>query len=212
MTERMASMEYEKLNMNETHHISDSFSEKRYVQMLRASKVNHGNILDCGIGSGEGGKVVKTNLPNCLLYGIDVVKSRASFQMEQYQDVRYGSILESGYEDDFFHLVLAGELIEHLSVDDIDTFILEVFRILKPGGVFCLTTPNPNDIKMRLRGGSVFGGSHISQHFIRETKIRLRLKSFRVVKCFGTGKMSLIIGRRFPKFLYGSYMLVSIKS
>ena len=44
------------------------------------------------------------------------------------------------YEDSYFDMVLAGELIEHLF--NPDHLLSQVYRVLKKGGYFILTTPN----------------------------------------------------------------------
>lgn len=44
------------------------------------------------------------------------------------------------FEDDFFDLIFAGEIIEHLINPDI--FLEEVNRILSPDGILILSTPN----------------------------------------------------------------------
>jgi ubiquinone/menaquinone biosynthesis C-methylase UbiE len=204
-------MEYEKLNSVEEWHLTDTFSSSRYMQMCRSVKRHPSKILDIGIGSGIGGAIMRVQFPDSYIVGIDAVQERAQNSLENYDQLFYGSALESTFEEDFFDLIVAGELIEHIDTREVNNFLEEVFRILKPGGFFVFTTPNPNDIKMRLRRGSVLGGSHLSQHFISATKIRVQLASFRVVKVRGTGRTSKFIGTHFPKFLYGSYMLVAQK-
>ena len=180
--------------------------------MMKVAPNSPKTVLDIGIGSGMGGKIVKKYFPETQLYGIEAVGSRARVNSDYYAEIRYGSILDSQYSNETFDLILAAELIEHINVSEIEDFLHEVFRLLKHDGVFILTTPNPNSIKMKMLGGSVLGRSHLSQHFIRETKQRLKLSSFRVKKCLGTGKASLYIGRKFPKIFYGSFMIVASKS
>lgn len=46
------------------------------------------------------------------------------------------------FEDSSFDLVVSGESIEHISESDADIMVKEVFRVLVPGGNFCLDTPN----------------------------------------------------------------------
>lgn len=52
------------------------------------------------------------------------------------------------FKNNEFDTVLAGEIIEHLY--DVNTFLREVHRILKPKGQFLLTTPNLASIGARL--------------------------------------------------------------
>ena len=61
-----------------------------------------------------------------------------------------------------FDAVVAGEVIEHLVPEDVLPALSECVRVLRPGGRLLLTTPNPSDIKRRLRGQSILGGAHVS--------------------------------------------------
>lgn len=53
------------------------------------------------------------------------------------------------FDDSSFDVVTAFEIIEHLIFPEL--FIREIQRILKPGGVFCGSTPNVTRIKNRLQ-------------------------------------------------------------
>jgi SAM-dependent methyltransferase len=48
----------------------------------------------------------------------------------------------SAFADDTIDLVYAGQSIEHVTADEAQVVCREVRRILKPGGFFCLDTPN----------------------------------------------------------------------
>ena len=45
------------------------------------------------------------------------------------------------YKDDQFDLIVMSEVLEHLTGDPVNIFS-EIYRVLKPGGYFLLTTPN----------------------------------------------------------------------
>lgn len=204
-------MSYEDRNRVEGWHLTDSFTPLRYSQMVRSFKTTPQSILDIGIGSGVGGSILRARFPKSTIIGLDAVEERALSDLSQYDDVKFGLAAGSIFERESFDLIVAGELIEHIEPSEVDLFLREVFKILNPGGIFIFTTPNPSDVKSRIKKRSVLGGSHVSQHYIRETKIRLRMESFRVIKVEGTGNTSRFIGRKFPKFLYGSYMIYSSK-
>ena len=61
-------------------------------------------------------------------------------------DINLGAL---PYDDDSFDLVTASEVIEHLQ--DYRHLIREAHRLLKPGGLFVLTTPNVLNLKSRIR-------------------------------------------------------------
>jgi SAM-dependent methyltransferase len=51
----------------------------------------------------------------------------------------------SGFQSNSFDCVVAIEVLEHVEHDD--AFLQEVFRVLRPGGVFYMTTPNGDFVK-----------------------------------------------------------------
>lgn len=67
----------------------------------------------------------------------------------------------------FFDAVFANQVIEHLT--DLDNFVQEVHRVLKPGGYAVLCTENHsswNNIFALLIGDQPFTGPHISKKFL----------------------------------------------
>ena len=69
-------------------------------------------------------------------------KEAAEFAREHFGLVNYqlGDLHKIKYESSSFDFISCWHCIEH--VQDLDIFLKEVFRILKPGGVFYFTTPN----------------------------------------------------------------------
>jgi SAM-dependent methyltransferase len=55
-------------------------------------------------------------------------------------DYRHGDIGNIDYPDSYFDLVFMGEIIEHIY--DIEQCLKEMRRVLRPGGMLVLTTPN----------------------------------------------------------------------
>ena len=104
-------------------------------------------VLDLGAGRGAGLETAD-HFPRSLsrlkgrvawLSGCDV--DDAVLQNEHLDDRR---ILDPNgplpYEDATFDLVYSDWVIEHIA--DVDSFVSEVGRVLKPGGWFCAWTPN----------------------------------------------------------------------
>ena len=83
-------------------------------------------------------------------FGIDV--SRANVDAaSQYVDARQCDLNADRFpfDDAFFDLIFAGEIIEHLV--DTDGFLSEISRCLKIGGHAIITTPNLVSFENRLR-------------------------------------------------------------
>jgi len=78
-------------------------------------------------------------------------------------EIKNGSILEMPYESEYYDLVCAFDVVEH--VEDDATAIQELFRVCKPGGKILVTVPafmslwSTHDI--------------VNQHFRRYTKKQL---------------------------------------
>ena len=76
--------------------------------------------------------------------------------MAEYGRARYGlaikacALEEAGFEDGRFALVHASHLVEHLN--DPASFLDEALRVLAPGGLLVLTTPNAEGFQARLLG------------------------------------------------------------
>ncbi|MBZ5621441.1 MAG: methyltransferase domain-containing protein [Acidobacteriia bacterium] len=71
------------------------------------------------------------------------------------------------YQDEYFSTVLCCELLEHLEHDPMH-MMSEIYRILKPGGVLLLTTPNIASLRAI---GQVLRGAHPAS-FRRYTRIK----------------------------------------
>lgn len=61
------------------------------------------------------------------------------------EDLVYDDMTESRFADEEFDAVVAVEVLEHVERDD--QFLDEVARVLKPGGVFLMSTPNGDFVR-----------------------------------------------------------------
>ena len=60
-----------------------------------------------------------------------------------------GDIVCTGFPDNYFHIVWASHVLEH--VDDVESAIFEIFRILRHGGCAVLDVPMSFDVKTTRR-------------------------------------------------------------
>lgn len=127
-------------------------------------------------------------------------------------------------------LVIALEIIEHLY--DTDFFLSEIHRILKPGGLLILSTPNLASLTNRLKllfGGyphyleySLTGAGHIHLYTLPVLKSQLRKEDFRLQAAVSPNFLCPFITKKwFPEILkelcmflgdllpqFGSHLLV----
>lgn len=94
-------------------------------------------LLDLGAGAGI---VEQMNFKGCAarVYGVDLDERVMSNPM--LDEGRISDAGEIPYGDAFFDVVFSDNVVEHLQ--DPTSVFREVYRVLKPGGVFLFKTPN----------------------------------------------------------------------
>jgi SAM-dependent methyltransferase len=191
---------------------TDPFTDERYRQFLRWLPPRATDVLDVGCNTGRGGVVLRQARPALRLVALDLVQQRLDrLPAGVYDEVICGSATAIARPDQSLHAIVAGEFIEHLQPREAASFVHEAFRVLAIGGVLLLTTPNPGDVKRRLRGGTVLGGAHVSQHHPRALRLQLQMAGFGAVVLRGSGKVSRWLGTRVPLPIYGSYLAAAVK-
>jgi SAM-dependent methyltransferase len=104
-----------------------------------------GELLELGCGEGRG---VELLAPLATSYtGIDKIKEVVDRLGEKYPEYTFsdGVFPPFPYEDNTFDSIVTFQVIEHVKQDE--EFVKEIHRVLKPGGVALMSTPN---IKMTL--------------------------------------------------------------
>lgn len=109
-----------------------------------AAQITGGTVLDAGCGTGFGTAMLTQKAQ--LTVGIDIKDrlidyARQNYQQEglRFEEMDVGHI---GYPDNFFDVIIADELLEHLP--DHRPFMNEVMRLLKDDGLFICATVNGN--------------------------------------------------------------------
>ncbi|WP_204102426.1 MULTISPECIES: class I SAM-dependent methyltransferase [Spirulina sp. CCY15215] len=203
---------YESQNQLQTFSEDDPFTVERYEQFCRFFPQNVQRVLDVGCNTGRGGERLKTLNPALEIFGLDCVQNRLNALPDAYTGKIYGLSNDIPQDDESFDAIVAGEFLEHLYPSDVDRTLCEFQRILKIKGRLLLTTPHPHYLKNKLTGGTVYGVSHLTQHFPQILKLRLQMHGFSGVKILGSGKLSRYLGYYFPlKFVYGSYLIFGDK-
>ncbi|MCX7638982.1 MAG: class I SAM-dependent methyltransferase [Pyrinomonadaceae bacterium] len=104
--------------------------------------------LDIGFGAGALMQVAAEL--GWDVYGIEVSKSAVEQAKNLGFKVFHGELHEANYEDGFFDVVTASEILEHLY--EPQKLLNEVHRVLRPGGLFWATTPSSRGITPRFLG------------------------------------------------------------
>jgi 2-polyprenyl-3-methyl-5-hydroxy-6-metoxy-1,4-benzoquinol methylase len=201
--------------LNREQHVSetDPFTERRYEQFVRRLPARTLDILDVGCNTGRGGATLKRLRPALRITGLDCVPERvAALDPIAYDLGICGFTSAVPCEAGSFDAIVAGEFIEHLPPDAVFPTLCEFFRLLRLQGQLMLTTPNPRYFKNLLQNRSVLGGAHVSQHYPANLRRRLMDIGFSHVVIRGSGRVSNILGERFPvRAAYGSYLVCAVK-
>ncbi len=111
---------------------------KAYV--VAASMVS-GDLLETGCGEGRG---IDFLLPKIKSYtAIDKIKSAVERLQQKYPEGKFllGNIPPlNAFPDNSFETVISFQVIEHIKNDKL--FLQEMHRVLKPGGLALISTPN----------------------------------------------------------------------
>lgn len=102
------------------------------------------NVLDVGCGGGFSCEFMAKR--GAIVSGVDqsqkcieIAKAHANNHNLQI-DYQYGFAEELPYQDKTFDVVICVDVLEH--VEDIKKVIAEIYRVLKPNGLFCFDTIN----------------------------------------------------------------------
>ncbi|MDP4266084.1 MAG: methyltransferase domain-containing protein [Bacteroidota bacterium] len=95
-------------------------------------------VLEIGCGEGYGASILS---PYSKKYtGIDKYQTPNTENLKGIEFIQMKVPFLKGFNDNTFDVVVSFQVIEHIKQDDI--FISEINRVLKPGGIAILTTPN----------------------------------------------------------------------
>ena len=140
--------------------------------------------LDVGCGEGYGTKILAETSSEAKVVGLDISPGTIEKAKSKYKDdhcdfkVYDGKNIPAG--DASVDAVVSLQVIEHIRNDR--AFVAEVWRALKPGGLFILTTPN-RQIRL-LPGMRPWNAFHVREYYSADLKDLLR-EIFSVVNIHG---------------------------
>ncbi len=138
--------------------------------------------IDIGCGEGYGTDILSDKVSKIV--GLDVDEDTIQHAKKIHENAnidfqKYGGKIIP-FEDNTFDFAVSFQVIEHIPHDEL--YISEVYRVLKNGGIFILTTPNKTN---RLKPGQKpWNKYHIREYYPNELKDIL-LKHFDSVEILG---------------------------
>jgi SAM-dependent methyltransferase len=124
-----------------------------------------GRILDVGCGAGQFLTVARA--AGWEPHGVEVAGGVHDALLNRGLSIFDGELAEAAFSDGWFDVVHCAEVIEH--VLEPVALLREMERVLRPGGLLYLTTPNYDSVSRRLLGTKwrVLCREHISYFTVR---------------------------------------------
>ena len=135
----------------------------KYRSMVSAAEAH---VVDIGCGDGRLLDVLKASCPEgWRYYGVDWSEDAIERVRHKGYNGRTGDVSRLDLTDweEKFDLALMHQVIEH--VRDPRELLVKARRILKPGGVLSIETPDINAWDFRLLSRRYWAGYHIPRHF-----------------------------------------------
>ncbi len=117
----------------------------KFVKSIIEKYLTCENLTILDLGSGEGGTSVVFSEQNQVLgYDLNLIRlERQKNNSANYYKIN-GDASKLSFKDNSFDLIILQDVIEHLP--DARSLIIEIIRVLKPGGLVYMSTPNKYSI------------------------------------------------------------------
>lgn len=122
--------------------------EEKFREVIDSLPDATGKLLDVGCAAGSLTFLAASLRPNIEVTGVDVSASQVAFANSNIASLAPKSkfiaisATDLPFPNNSFDMVTSVELIEHLNSSENARLVAEVFRVLRPGGYWIVTTPN----------------------------------------------------------------------
>jgi len=150
-------------------------NEKRYLEIEKYNP--KGNLLDIGCASGFFLDVATKY--GLSIFGVELSEEAVKIARLKNKNIFHGTLEAAKYNNSFFDIVTIYDIIEH--VVDPNSMMKEVSRIIKPGGLIVITTPDTNSWHakiMRKNWGFIIPLEHLCYFSHLSMKLLLEKNGF----------------------------------
>jgi len=143
-------------------------------------------LLD--IGCGAGGLLLAARKNGWNAQGLDVAEPATGHVRTLGFDVFHGELHQAQFPAQHFDVITAAEILEHLSEPRL--LVQEVARVLRPGGLFWITTPHVRGLSARVLGlkwRCIWPPEHLQLFSVAGMKALLHDAGFRQIRFQTTG-------------------------
>lgn len=136
-----------------------------------------GRLLDVGFGVGD--LLDASRRAGWTVTGVELACAAVERARRRGIDAFHGTLAEARFDAASFDVVIASEIVEH--VTHVEPLLVDIARVLRPGGLLWATTPHARGISARVLGMSwsvVDPPSHVQLFSIRGLRELLRRSGF----------------------------------
>ncbi|MEG4104611.1 methyltransferase domain-containing protein [Microcoleus sp. S13_C5] len=177
-------------------------------------------ILDMGgySGSDERGALLQLGYPYLpeKLYILDFHPDQMMFpgpewsQQVNYQGCEieyvYGSMADlTCFQKNYFDLIWSGESIEHVTVEEAEKVLSEAYKLLKPGGILALDTPNRRATKVH-SPDSYIHAEHKIEYYYEDLCNLIEKHNFKILQTKGLIDLSTSIATSSMENFYHEFV------
>lgn len=121
-----------------------------YLPFVRAVVQSHANVLCLDLGCGRGEWLQLLTEQSIPARGVDLDPGMLQVARSKGLNVSQDDAVKvlQDLPDSSVSVVSAFHLVEHLAFQDLQTLILHAQRVLVPGGLLILETPNPDNLQV----------------------------------------------------------------
>ncbi len=142
--------------------------ERRRSFLNQLERNSQASVLDCGCDDGSFSVKIAQKIGTEKIYGIEINEVRAIKAPQKGIIVSESDLNQKfPFQNPFFDVVTAEQVIEHMV--DLDNFISELYRVLKPGGYGVICTENlasVHNIFALLCGNQPYSGPTLSHKYV----------------------------------------------
>lgn len=124
----------------------------RDLALFTLGDIKGKNVLDIGCGSGEYALVMAQM--GAFVSGQDISREKVNEALRLMaengikSEIKVGDATKLLFDDNSFDAVFSADFFEHINSNQKNLVIAEAFRVLKPGGILTIKTPNLDYCRM----------------------------------------------------------------